>query len=139
MRLTCNRCNNSCLAPPSTEWVYACPRCGSLLPSAGRGNSRSAVVGRLLSARKQGLRVLMAVVLAVAWSAAVRGGWLGYHAAASVADPEAPKPTDLRLTAAERGHYGYRVHQLQQDLRRDPTDFEVLIRLGQLHLQLAQA
>jgi hypothetical protein len=139
MRLTCNRCNNSCLSPPSTEWVYACPRCGSVLPSAGAGTSRPSLVTRLLGARKQGQRLVMAVVLAVAWSAAVRGGWLSYHAAASVADPETPKPADLRLTAAERDRYLYRVHQLQQDLRRDPTDFEVLIRLGQLHLQLAQA
>jgi hypothetical protein len=139
MRLTCDRCNNSCLAPPSTEWVYACPRCGSLLPSAGRGNARSAIVTRLIGARKQGLRAVLTVVLAVAWSAAVRGGWLSYHAAASLAEPGTPKSADLRLTAAERDRYQYRVHQLQQDLRRDPTDFEVLIRLGQIHLQLAQS
>ena len=138
MRLTCTRCSNSCLAPPSTEWRYACPRCGSFLPTLKHGKRPSGVATRLLSARKQGLPAAMVAVLAVAWGTAVRGGWLTYRAAASGADQESPKPVALRLTAAERDRYQYRAHQLEQDVRRDPSDFEVLVRLGQLHLQLAQ-
>jgi hypothetical protein len=47
-------------------------------------------------------------------------------------------PVLARLTSAEERFYAYRLHQLEQDLARDDQDFDVLIRLGQLHLQLGE-
>jgi len=43
----------------------------------------------------------------------------------------------VRLTGGEQRNYAFRIHQLEQDVRRDGTDFDVLRRLGQLHLRLA--
>src|SRR5437660_600537 len=51
--------------------------------------------------------------------------------------PPPRRPSMVHLSAAEVSSYTFRLRQLELDLRRDGTDFEVLRRLGQLHLQLA--
>jgi tetratricopeptide (TPR) repeat protein len=78
------------------------------------------------------------LVLLGALGAALRGGLTSYRAAASARDEEVPRPLVLRFKEPEKARYAYRVRQLEQDLQSDPSDFEVLLRLGQLHLRLAE-
>jgi tetratricopeptide (TPR) repeat protein len=78
------------------------------------------------------LAILFGGVVWWAW-----GGLLGPRVTAS-ASTEAPRRLALApLTEAEQRNYDFRLRQLGQDLKRDSTDFEVLRRLGQLHLRLA--
>src|SRR4051794_22899458 len=138
MPLTCVRCDNRCLAPPSTRWRYACPRCGEFLPRHVNAETRYALSGPLRLAQKQWLRVVMLLLLMGSLTAAVRAGLTSYRAVASARDEAPPRPSIVRINAPEKQRYDFRRRQLEQDLRRDPSDFDVLLRLGQLHLQLAQ-
>jgi tetratricopeptide (TPR) repeat protein len=80
----------------------------------------------------------MLLICLGALTAAVRAGLTSYRAAASANDAENTRPVVMHLTSQEKQRYEYRLRQLEQDLRRDDSDYEVLRRLGQLHLQLAE-
>lgn len=80
----------------------------------------------------------MLLLLLGSLAAAVRAGLTSYRAAASARDEDASRPTIVRINEPELQRYDFRRRQLEQDLRRDQADFDVLLRLGQLHLQLAQ-
>jgi len=80
----------------------------------------------------------MLLLLMGSLTAAVRAGLTSYRAVASARDEDPPRPSIVRINAPEKQRYDFRRRQLEQDLRRDPSDFDVLLRLGQLHLQLAQ-
>jgi len=43
----------------------------------------------------------------------------------------------IPLTEQERKNYDFRLRQLERDLQQDSRDFDILRRLGQLHLRLA--
>jgi hypothetical protein len=136
-QLTCKRCGNHYHSPPNSQRDYVCPRCGRLLPhSRGKGDSRRwdwAGVG-------VGAQLRYFVVLAVLFGAvtlAVRAGLIGPLGVASAREVGIRRPLPIRLAASEERNYNYRLRQLEQDLRRDRADFEVLRKLGQLHLRLA--
>jgi hypothetical protein len=80
----------------------------------------------------------MLTVLLGALTATIRAGLTSYRAAASAPDDEVSHPAVIHLSRAEIGRSVYRARQLERDLKRDPGDFDVLLRLGQLHLQLAE-
>ncbi len=135
--LICTSCSNRCLAPPSPSRDYACPRCGRLLPRVDGTRPRVAFGRERLTLGTHARYLLLLALLFGAAAAGVRGGLLGSRGAAS-ASPEPPRALPLSsLTEAEQRNYDYRLRQLGGDLRRDETDFDVLRRLGQLHLRLA--
>jgi hypothetical protein len=80
----------------------------------------------------------MLLLMLVALTAALRAGLASYRAAGAAREDESPRPRIARVNGPEKLRYEYRLRQLEQDLRRDPSDFEVLLRLGQLHLLLAE-
>lgn len=69
---------------------------------------------------------------------AIHAGLSSYRAAAAGPASAASSPAIVRLTEAQARSYAFRQRQLEADLRRDETDYEVLVQLGQLHLQLAE-
>lgn len=91
--------------------------------------------GRLRRAQSA---LLMPALLVTAAVLAVALGRLSYRAAAARLSQSAARPVLVRLTPAEQQCYDFRLRQLKQDLARDGEDFEVLERLGHLHLQLAE-
>jgi hypothetical protein len=90
--------------------------------------------GGLLS---QAQYVLVLVLLFGAGTIAVRAGLVGYRPAATADPNAAQRNLFVRLNARAQRNYTYRLRQLERDLRRDETDWDVLRRLGQLHLCLA--
>jgi DNA-directed RNA polymerase subunit RPC12/RpoP len=135
LSLTCTRCGNRCLEPPPTGRDYACPRCGRLLPRpTAAGFSLIARVRRVLSL--QARYTLLLVALFGTGLMGVRAGLMGRRPAAG--PEQSPRPVSLiPLNEQERSNYEYRLRQLERDLQRDGGDFDVLRRLGQLHLRLA--
>lgn len=135
--LTCKACGNHCMSPPSSQRDYLCPRCGRLLPrghgDAGRRQWEWTSAG--FGAQLRYFLLLASLFGAV--TLGVQGGLIGPRAAASSQEAVFRQPTPIRLTPSEERNYRYRLRQLQRDLRRDPADFDVLRRLGQLHLRLA--
>jgi tetratricopeptide (TPR) repeat protein len=136
-QLTCKGCGNQYLSPPSSLRDYACPRCGRLLPRAAglavRGRWKRALPG--FGPQLRYFLLLIGLFGAVALG--VRGGLSGPRAAASAQEPGFRRSLAIRLTPSEERNYVFRLRQLEKDLKRDPTDFDVLRRLGQLHLRLA--
>lgn len=80
---------------------------------------------------------LLLAVLFGAGALAIRWGMAGRRATASAAEA-VPRPVVAdRLTPNEQRNFQFRLHQLEQDLKRDGTDYDVLRRLGRLHCELA--
>lgn len=136
--LVCTHCGNRCRVPASPGRQYACPRCGHslVLLRGDAGGGGAGPWGSRLQAAGRALLVpalfLTAAVLAVCL------GRLSYRANAARLAGTPAHPVLVRLTPAEQRCYAYRLSQLEQDLARDDRDFEVLERLGHLHLQLAE-
>src|SRR5947209_5697380 len=107
MPLTCTRCDNRCLAPPSTRWLYVCPRCGEFLPRLRESERPRTLLAWIWIGRKQWLRAAMLLMLLGALTAAVRAGLIGYRAAASVQEDNTPRPLVVRINAPERQRYDY--------------------------------
>src|SRR5438034_11536686 len=99
MSLTCTRCDNHCLAPPSARRHYACPRCGELLPRPVEPERRGAFPSGAWANRRRWLRAAMLLILIGALTAAVRAGFTSYRAAASARDDDAPRPLIVRLNS----------------------------------------
>jgi tetratricopeptide (TPR) repeat protein len=135
--LTCKACGNHCQSPPSSHRDYACPRCGRLLPRDRPAARRPAWRWTGHEFGGQLRYFMLLTVLFGAVTVGVKGGLIGPRAAASPQEAGLQRPLPIRLTPSEERNYKFRLRQLERDLRRDRRDFEVLRRLGQLHLRLA--
>lgn len=139
LQLLCGGCGNRCRVPGSSSRAYACPRCGQLLPDPQRPRRAGRRARRTQAARAEPRAALLSVIVLMAAAAmAIHAGLSSYRAAAAGAVPAAPPPAAVRLTEREARSCAFRERQLEEDLRRDENDYEVLVRLGQLHLQLAE-
>ena len=137
-QIACTHCGNRCRVPASRSRAYACPRCGAHLPHPPPAGDLSAPARRHRAGRGAAPTAWIVTVLLAALVIAVRAGVSSYRAAASGTEAVGAHPAPVRLTAAEARNYTFRLRQLEQDLRRDDQDYEVLLRLGELNLQLAE-
>src|SRR5437867_669669 len=131
LSLLCTRCGNRCFEPPTTGRDYACPRCGRLLPRpTAVGFSLIARIRRLVSS--QARYTLMLVAL---FGTGLMGVHAGLQGRRRVTGPTlSPRAASLiPLSQQERANYDYRLRQLERDLQRDGSDFDLLRRIGQLH------
>jgi tetratricopeptide (TPR) repeat protein len=138
LQLACAACGNHCRVPGSSTRAYACPRCGHPLPLSHARASTSPPRRRRLGALSGTRALLIGTLVTASMALAIHAGLASYRAASSESATSRPRAPLVRLTAAEERNYAFRERQLEEDLRRDAGDFEVLVRLGHLNLQLAE-
>lgn len=160
LHVSCRSCGNLCRPPGGRgARTYLCPRCRRPLKagvrreatgvsptatSAGRAAARAGVAfltphaSRLtpILSRLAPIACVLAVLL-VARQAVVMPAGDPARSVRRLARVAGPPPVRKPYSAAAERNYRFRVRQLESDLARDPREYLLLARLGQLHARLA--
>jgi tetratricopeptide (TPR) repeat protein len=160
LRVSCRSCGNSCRPPGEMGGrTYLCPRCRAPLRARVRREA-SGVSPATASAGSVAVRAGLAfltphasrlspvlsrlapigcvlAILLIARQAVVMPASEPARAARRLARVAGPPPVRKPYSATAERNYRFRVRQLESDLARDPREYLLFARLGQLHARLA--